>query len=110
LRPRLVSGLVMGYNEARRHWMDTNALTSYSQGPALPFAINTATLIASLLWGGIGAGFAIYGKKQRSAPPWFGGLALMGICYFIGSALWMSVTAVGIIAGIWLWCRYGSFD
>ena len=99
-----------GYNETRRDRMDTNALNSYSEGPALPFAINTATLIASLFWGAIGAGFCIYGKKQRSAPPWIGGLALIGISYFIGSAVWMSVAAVGIIAGVWLWLRHGSFD
>jgi hypothetical protein len=90
--------------------MDTNALNSYANGPTLPFGISSATLIASLIWGSVGLGFSIYGKKQRSAPPWFGGLALIGISYFIGSALWMSVTAVGIIAGIWLWSRYGSFD
>ena len=90
--------------------METNTLNSYSEGPALPFAISSAGLVASLIWGAIGAGFALYGKKQRSAPPWFGGLALVGISYFIASALWMSVTAVGIIAGIWAWSRYGSFD
>jgi hypothetical protein len=86
--------------------MDTNALTSYADGPGLPFSISTATLIASLIWGAIGAGFSIYGKKQRSAPPWFGGIALMGISYFINSPVWMSVAAVGIIAGIWFWSRY----
>jgi hypothetical protein len=89
--------------------MDTNAINSYANGPTLPFSISTATLIASLIWSGIGGGFIIYGKKQRSAPPWIGGLALMAVC-FLGSALWMSVAAVGIIAGIWLWSRYGSFD
>ena len=100
----------MSYTENRRDCLDTNALNSFADGPTLPFAINTATLIASLLWGAIGAGFCLYGKKQRSAPPWIGGLALIGICYFIGSALWMSVAAVGIMAGIWVWSRYGSFD
>jgi hypothetical protein len=90
--------------------MDTNALNSFSQGPSLPFSISTASLIASLFWSGIGAGFCVYGKKQRSAPPWVGGLALVGICFFISSALWLSVASVGIIAGIWLWSRYGSFD
>jgi hypothetical protein len=90
--------------------VDTNALNSLADGPALPFSISIATLMAGLFWSAIGAGFCIYGKKQRSAPAWIGGLALIGICYFIGSALWMSVAAVGIIAGIWLWFRYGNFD
>jgi hypothetical protein len=90
--------------------MDTNALNSYAQGPSLPFSFSSATLLASLVWGAVGMGFSIYGKKQRSAAPWFGGLALIGISYFIGSPLWMSIAAVGIIAGIWLWSRYGSMD
>jgi len=35
-----------------------------------------------------------------------GGAALVCISYFISSALWMSVAAVGIIAGVWFWSRY----
>jgi hypothetical protein len=86
--------------------MDTNTLSSYADGPSSPFSFSSATLIASLIWGAIGAGFSIYGKKQRVAPAWFGGIALIGISYFISSAIWMSVAAVGIIAGIWFWSRY----
>jgi hypothetical protein len=86
--------------------MDTNTLNSYANGSAPPFSFSTAYLIASLIWGSIGAGFSIYGKKQRSAPAWFGGLALIGMCYLIRDALWMSVAGVGIIAGIWVWSRY----
>ena len=76
----------------------------------MPFSFSTATLIASLIWGSIGIGFSIYGKKQRSAGPWFGGLAMIAISYFISSAIWMSVTAVALIVGIWAWSRYGPQD
>lgn len=86
--------------------MDTNALTSYANGPATPFSFSSATLFASLIWGSIGAGYCIYGKKQRSAPAWVGGIALVGISYLISSAIWMSVAAVAIIVGIWFWSRY----
>jgi hypothetical protein len=86
--------------------MDTNTLNSYAVGSGTPFSFSTSTLIASLIWGAIGAGFCIYGKKQRTAPAWIGGIALVGISYFISSAIWMSVAAVGIIAGIWFWSRY----
>jgi hypothetical protein len=85
--------------------MDTNTLNSYANGPASPFSFSTSYLIASLIWGAIGAGFCIYGKKQRSAPAWLGGLALVGITYFVPNVIWMSLTAVGIIAGIWFWSR-----
>jgi hypothetical protein len=84
--------------------MDTN---QFADGLRLPFGFSSGSLFASLVWGAVGAGFCIYGKKQRSAPALFGGIALVGISYFINSALWMSVAAVGIIAGIWLWSRQG---
>jgi hypothetical protein len=60
----------------------------------------TSTLFASLIWGSIGLGFAIYGKKQRAAAPLVGGIALMGISYLIGSALVMSLVGVALVAGI----------
>jgi hypothetical protein len=86
--------------------MDTNTFNSYAGDTGTGFSFSTAYLMASLLWGAIGAGFCIYGKKQRSAPAWIGGLVLVGMTYFIRDALWMSLAAVGIIAGIWFWSRY----
>jgi hypothetical protein len=58
-------------------------------------------LFASLIWGGLGTGFFIYGKKQQSFLPMIGGALLVGISYFIADALWMSIVAVAIIAGMW---------
>ena len=60
----------------------------------------SSTLFASLIWGSIGLGFAIYGKKQRATAPLVGGILLMGISYFIGSALVMSLVGVALVAGI----------
>jgi hypothetical protein len=84
--------------------MDTNLLSG--GGSDLPFGITYGTLFASLLWGSIGIGYSIYGKKQRFAPAWIGGIALIAISYLIRSPLWMSVAAVGIIVGVWYWSRY----
>jgi hypothetical protein len=61
---------------------------------------NSSTLFASLIWGSIGMGFAIYGKKQRSVVPLVGGILLMGISYLIGSALLMSLVGVVLVVGI----------
>jgi hypothetical protein len=64
---------------------------------------NSDTLFASLLWGSIGLGFAIYGKKQGAMVPLFGGVALVAVSYFIGSALYMSLVGIALVAGmIWL--------
>jgi len=61
---------------------------------------NSSFLWASLLWGSIGMGFAIYGKKQRATAPLVGGVALVGISYVIGSALLMSLMGAALVAGI----------
>jgi hypothetical protein len=65
---------------------------------------NPAALVASFLWGTIGMGFAIYGKKQASTVPLLGGLALMAGSYFFASSAWiMSLFSVAVIAAIyWL--------
>jgi hypothetical protein len=75
--------------------------------PVFKDMFDSSTLIASLIWGSVGLGFAIYGKKQQDAPPLFGGIALIAVSYFIGSALLMSLAAAGIIAAIfWLRGRF----
>ncbi|MEP6662449.1 MAG: hypothetical protein ABJC04_02185 [Verrucomicrobiota bacterium] len=64
------------------------------------------TLIASLIWGSIGTGFFIYGKKQGAMIPLFGGLVLVGLSYFISSALYMTLASLGTLAGMFIWKRY----
>jgi hypothetical protein len=69
------------------------------------FKFDTSTLVMSLIWSAVGSGFWIYGKKQRTAPPLFGGVALIAISWLITSAIWMSVAGIGIIVGIYYWSR-----
>lgn len=66
---------------------------------------SAGTLFASLIWGAIGSGFFIYGKKQHSYVPMAGGVALIGISYFIASPLYMSITAIGIMVAIWYFSK-----
>ena len=61
---------------------------------------NASFLFASLIWGSIGVGFAIYGKKQRAVVPLVGGILLIAISYLISSALLMSLVGVALVAGI----------
>ena len=61
------------------------------------------SLVASLIWGSVGLGFFIYGKKQQSLAPLFGGLLIIGVSYFIESALSMTFASIALLAGvIWL--------
>ena len=71
------------------------------------FNISSSFLIASLIWGSVGVGFFIYGKKQRLMIPLFGGIALIAISYLIASALYMSLASIGIIALIWFLHQQG---
>ncbi len=63
-------------------------------------------LLAALIWGSIGLAFAIYGKRQRAVVPLVGGILLMGISYLISSALYMSLVAAVLVAGIFWLGRY----
>ena len=44
--------------------------------------MDSATLLWGLLFGSIGAGYFIYGKKQRAPVPLVCGIALMVFPYF----------------------------
>lgn len=61
------------------------------------------TIIASVIWGGIGSGFLIYGWKQKSAVPLGAGLAMVAFSYFISGALYMSLAEMGtLVLMYWL--------
>jgi hypothetical protein len=66
--------------------------------------MSTSALLASVLWGGIGGGFLVYGMKQKVMIPFIVGVALSCVSYFLlSSALLMSIVSVLILAGfIWM--------
>jgi hypothetical protein len=55
--------------------------------------VDTATLLWGLLFGSIGAGFSIYGKKQHAPVPLVCGLALIFLPYFIANTF--ALVAIG---------------
>jgi len=65
-------------------------------------------MIASIIWGAIGSGFFIYGWKQKSMIPLFGGIALVAGSYFFATSAWiMSLFSIVVIAAIiWLKRNY----
>ena len=56
-------------------------------------------MYGSLLWGTIGSGCIVYGKKQGAAPPLIAGFALIAASC-IPSILVMSVLSVLLLAGM----------
>ncbi len=56
---------------------------------------NTSTLMWGIIFGSIGLGFFIYGKKQRAVVPLLSGMALMIFPYFVSNIY--VLIAVGIV-------------
>jgi hypothetical protein len=64
-------------------------------------------LFASLIWGSVGFGYCIYGKRQQSWVPLAGGVLMIAASYFVGSALLMSLICVAIMALVFFLLRRG---
>jgi hypothetical protein len=64
-------------------------------------------LFASLIWGSIGVGYFIYGKKQSSWPPMAGGLLMMVASYFASSVWLMSLICLALIAAVYFLLKQG---
>jgi len=60
--------------------------------------MNEATLLWGLLFGSIGLGFFLYGKKQRAVVPLVCGLALMVFPYFVSNVVLLVCIGVVLMA------------
>jgi hypothetical protein len=66
-------------------------------------------IFASLIWGAIGTGYLVFGRKQRSLIPALGGVFIIAASYFFAdSALLLSLLCVGLMIAVYfLVKRYG---
>lgn len=60
--------------------------------------LNTASLLWGVLFGSVGFGFFLYGRKQKAVVPLICGLALMAFPYFISNVVLLVVIGVALIA------------
>lgn len=60
--------------------------------------MSTASLLWGLLFGSIGLGFFVYGRKQKAVVPLLAGLALMIFPYFVSSTILVVVVGSVLIA------------
>ena len=72
-------------------------------GPAGGSAFSPAKIIAWLIFGAIGFGVFLYGKKERSFKPLIIGIALMGYPYFVNSTLWLYAVGAGLCLVLYFW-------
>ena len=64
-------------------------------------------LLTSLLWGSIGTGCIIYGRKQGEWTPALTGVALIVVSYLIQSPIVMSIASIGLLFAMRLLTRRG---
>ncbi len=69
--------------------------------------LNPNLLFASLLWGSVGIGYTVYGRKQRALVPFLGGLLMITVSYFANSVLVMSLTSGGLMTAVYLLEKQG---
>jgi hypothetical protein len=67
--------------------------------------MTTASLLWGLLFGSIGVGFFIYGKRQQMIVPLVCGLALMVYPYFVG-ATWLLLLIGVALMGVPYFLRF----
>lgn len=60
--------------------------------------MSTSSLLWGVLFGSIGLGFVIYGRRQRAVVPLICGLALMVFPYFVSNAILLVVIGAALVA------------
>ena len=69
--------------------------------------ISFNSLFASLVWGSVGLGYFVYGKKQGAWPAMVGGVVMMVLSYIVPSTLLMSLSCIGLMALVYFLVRQG---
>jgi hypothetical protein len=64
-------------------------------------------LLASLIWGSIGVGYCIYGKRQQALVPFIAGVLMIVASYFSPSVLVMSLICLGLIGLAYVLLKQG---
>ena len=60
--------------------------------------MDTSTLIWRVIFGSIGLGFFVYGKKQKAVIPLFSGIGLMVFPYFISNLYILIFSGIVLVA------------
>lgn len=54
-------------------------------------------LLWGLLFGSIGLGFLIYGRRQQALMPFISGIGLIVFPYFVADTLWLLLIGTGLV-------------
>ena len=59
---------------------------------------STSQLIWAMVFGSIGFGYFIYGKKQKAVVPLISGIALLIFPYFVSNLYLLVIVGMGLVA------------
>ena len=62
-----------------------------------------AQLVWGMLFGAIGLGYFVYGRKQSALLPLVCGIGLMVFPYFVSGTLWLLLIGAALMAAPWYW-------
>ena len=60
--------------------------------------MNASTLFWGIVFGSIGLAFFVYGKKQKAVVPFFSGIGLMVVPYFISNMYFLVLSGIVLTA------------
>src|SRR5215831_12159389 len=63
-----------------------------------PIAVDTSFILWGLLFGSIGLGFFVYGRRQKTVVPLACGVALMIVPYLVSNTMLLVLLGVALIA------------
>ena len=81
--------------------------TDLDRRPGTVNLLDPNFLFASLIWGSIGLGYCIYGKRQQALAPFIGGVLMIALSYFVESVWLMSLLCVGLMAAVYALVKRG---
>lgn len=60
--------------------------------------MDQSDLLWGLLFGSIGLGYLVYGRRQRAVMPFVAGIGLAGLPYFVDGTAWMLLLGAAFMA------------
>jgi hypothetical protein len=64
---------------------------------------DATSLMLSVFFGALGAGYVMYGRKQRALPPFLSGVALIVFPYLVTGSLMTLLVGTAIAAVPYFW-------
>ncbi len=68
--------------------------------------LSTSVILWSTIYGSIGVGFFIYGKRQGDFPTLFAGIGLMVVSFLITDVYLLALISIALMGFPWLWRRW----